>query len=122
MNEIDVAIAIVSYRSAALTIDCLRSIEVERSTPGISIRVIVVDNASGDAPAIAEAIEKNSWSSWVTLVKRREMAALRTATISHFGLRRIMALPITFTCLTLTHLSAKERSGRWFVSLRHTQM
>jgi N-acetylglucosaminyl-diphospho-decaprenol L-rhamnosyltransferase len=69
MNEIDVAIAIVSYRSAALTIDCLRSIDVERSTPGVSIRVIVVDNASGDAPAIAEAIEKNSWSSWVTLVQ-----------------------------------------------------
>ena len=33
------------------------------------IRVVVVDNASGDAPAIAEAIEKNSWSSWVTLVR-----------------------------------------------------
>lgn len=69
MNEIDVAIAIVSYRSAALTIDCLRSIDVERSTPGVSIRVIVVDNASGDAPAIAEAIQKNLWSSWVTLVQ-----------------------------------------------------
>jgi N-acetylglucosaminyl-diphospho-decaprenol L-rhamnosyltransferase len=68
MNEIDVAIAIVSYRSAALTIDCLRSIDVERSTPGVSIRVIVVDNASGDAPVIAEAIEANCWSSWVILV------------------------------------------------------
>jgi hypothetical protein len=28
----------------------------------------VVDNASGDAPAIAEAIESNGWHSWVTLV------------------------------------------------------
>ncbi len=68
MNEIDVAIAIVSYQSAALTIDCLRSIAVDRSTPGVCIRVIVVDNASGDAPAIEEAIEANSWRSWVTLV------------------------------------------------------
>lgn len=69
MKEIDVAIAIVTYKSAQLTIDCLSSIEAERSGEGISIRVVVVDNASGDAPAIAEAIEKNSWSSWVTLVR-----------------------------------------------------
>jgi N-acetylglucosaminyl-diphospho-decaprenol L-rhamnosyltransferase len=69
MNEIDVAIAIISYRSADLTIGCLRSIEAERSTPGLRIRVIVVDNASGDSPAIEQAIEANSWSSWVTLVR-----------------------------------------------------
>ena len=67
MNQINVAIAIVSYRSAELTISCLRSIEAERSTHGLRIRVVVVDNASGDAPAIAEAIEANAWSSWVTL-------------------------------------------------------
>ena len=69
MNGIDVAVAIVSYRSAELTIDCLRSIDAKRSTAGICIRAIVVDNASGDAPAIAEAIETNAWSSWVTLVR-----------------------------------------------------
>ena len=68
MRTIDVAISIVSYRSAALTIACLHSIDAERSTPGVTIRVIVVDNASGDAPAIAESIEANSWSSWITLV------------------------------------------------------
>jgi N-acetylglucosaminyl-diphospho-decaprenol L-rhamnosyltransferase len=67
MKQINVAIAIVSYRSAELTISCLHSIEAERSTHGLSIRVVVVDNASGDAPAIAEAIEANAWSSWVTL-------------------------------------------------------
>jgi len=69
MSGIDVAIAIVSYRSAVLTIDCLRSIDAERSTPGVCIRAVVVDNASGDAPAIADAIEANSWSSWATLVR-----------------------------------------------------
>jgi len=68
MNPVTVAIAIVTYKSAALTIDCLHSIEPERSTPGVSISVVVVDNASGDAPAIADAIAANSWSSWVTLV------------------------------------------------------
>lgn len=69
MKEIDVAIAIVSYRSAALTIDCLRSIDAERSTPGICIRTIIVDNASGDAGAIAQAIEENAWSPWATVVR-----------------------------------------------------
>lgn len=67
-RAIDVAVAIVSFKSAALTIDCLSSIETERCTEGVLIRAIVVDNASGDAAAIAKAIEKNAWSSWVTLV------------------------------------------------------
>jgi hypothetical protein len=68
MNEINIAIAIVTYQSATLTIDCLRSINLERLTPGLRVRVIVVDNASGDARIIAAAIEDNSWSSWVTLL------------------------------------------------------
>ncbi len=68
MSDIDVAIAIVTWRSAKLTIECLRSIEPELNTKGLRIRAIVVDNASGDAPAIAKAIAENSWSSWVTLI------------------------------------------------------
>jgi len=69
LRTVQVVITIVSYKSAELTIDCLRSIETELETPGVHIRVVVVDNASGDAPAIAEAIEANSWSSWVKLVR-----------------------------------------------------
>lgn len=69
MSGLDVAIAIITYQSAALTVDCLRSIEPQRSTPGLRIRAIVVDNASGDAPTIEDAIGANSWSSWVTLIK-----------------------------------------------------
>jgi N-acetylglucosaminyl-diphospho-decaprenol L-rhamnosyltransferase len=68
-SDIEVVIAIVTYKSAELTIDCLGSIEVERSTPRVSIRAIVVDNASNDAPLITEAIKKNNWSSWVTLLE-----------------------------------------------------
>jgi GT2 family glycosyltransferase len=69
MNDINIVIAIVTYRSATLAIDCLRSIDPERLTPGIRVRAVVVDNASGDAQIIAEAIEVNSWSSWVTLIR-----------------------------------------------------
>ena len=68
MVEIGVAIAIVTYRCADLTIDCLRSIEAERSTPGVHIRAIVVDNESGDARLIENAIVAQNWSSWVTVI------------------------------------------------------
>jgi N-acetylglucosaminyl-diphospho-decaprenol L-rhamnosyltransferase len=68
VRDVEVTIAIVTYRSADLTIDCLRSIEAERLTPAVNIRVIVVDNGSGDAGLVAKAIEKNGWWSWVTLI------------------------------------------------------
>jgi N-acetylglucosaminyl-diphospho-decaprenol L-rhamnosyltransferase len=64
----DVAVVIVTYRSALLTIEALRAVAAERAGSGLSIRVIVVDNASGDTPAIAQGVEDNRWSSWVTLV------------------------------------------------------
>jgi N-acetylglucosaminyl-diphospho-decaprenol L-rhamnosyltransferase len=69
MPGLDVAVVIVTYKSALLTIDCLRSVEAERATQGISIRVVVVDNASGDAPVIERAIVGNSWAPWVRLVR-----------------------------------------------------
>jgi N-acetylglucosaminyl-diphospho-decaprenol L-rhamnosyltransferase len=66
--DLDVAVVIVTYKSAQLTIDCLRSIRADRSTANLRIRAVVVDNASGDLPAIAEAIASNRWSPWVTCV------------------------------------------------------
>lgn len=64
----DVTVVIVTYRSAELTIESLRSLEAERRTPGIRIRAVVVDNASGDFPAISKAIAAYDWSSWATTV------------------------------------------------------
>jgi GT2 family glycosyltransferase len=68
VSELDVAVIIVTYKSADLTVDCLRSIDAERGLPGPKIRVVVVDNASGDGPTVARAIEENRWSPWATLV------------------------------------------------------
>jgi N-acetylglucosaminyl-diphospho-decaprenol L-rhamnosyltransferase len=68
MPTLDVAVVIVTYKSAQLTIQSLRSVESERATSGLNIRAIVVDNASGDYPAIQQALAPNGWSSWVTLV------------------------------------------------------
>ena len=64
----DIAIIIVSYRTAELVIGAVRSIAAERASPEIRIRVVVVDNASGDAPAICAAVAANGWSDWVRLV------------------------------------------------------
>jgi N-acetylglucosaminyl-diphospho-decaprenol L-rhamnosyltransferase len=68
MTELDIAVVIVTYKCAALTIESLRSVAAERPAAGFQIRAVVVDNASGDAPSIAAAIESNGWRSWVTLV------------------------------------------------------
>jgi GT2 family glycosyltransferase len=63
-----VAVVIVTFKSAALTIESLQSVAAERSTAGFHIRAVVVDNASGDMPQIAAAVEANGWAGWVTLV------------------------------------------------------
>ena len=68
MRDVTVAVVIVSYKSAAIAIESLRSVQAERSTAGLDIRAVVVDNASGDHPQIARAVAENGWSSWVTAV------------------------------------------------------
>jgi N-acetylglucosaminyl-diphospho-decaprenol L-rhamnosyltransferase len=68
-ERLELAVSIVNWRTADLTIDCLRSIaEQIHEVPGC--RVFVVDNGSADgsAPKIAAAIERNGWRSFVTLL------------------------------------------------------
>ena len=62
-------VVIVNYRTPDLTIDCLRSLEPEVAAVG-GTRVVVTDNASGDGSEarIREAIERNGWSGWASLV------------------------------------------------------
>jgi hypothetical protein len=48
--EPEVSIVVVSYNTAAMTLDCLRSVQRETRTPH---EVIVIDNASGDGSAAA---------------------------------------------------------------------
>ncbi len=68
-NDPDVLIVIVNYRTAALTIDCLASLQPERDSVE-RLRVAVVDNASGDdsVPTIQSAIDRNNWGDWVQLI------------------------------------------------------
>lgn len=61
-------IVIVNYRSADLTIDCLRSLEQEL-TALPDARVIVTDNQSPDdsVATLKAAVTKNHWDAWATI-------------------------------------------------------
>jgi len=64
-----VVVAIVNYRTAPLTINCLRSLAQDiQNMPGT--QVVVVDNNSedGSAEAIQQAIADNEWSTWASLI------------------------------------------------------
>jgi N-acetylglucosaminyl-diphospho-decaprenol L-rhamnosyltransferase len=59
-------VVIVNYRTADLTIDCLRSLRDQIE----GHRVVVVDGDSrdGSAKTIAADIERNNWSTWASLI------------------------------------------------------
>lgn len=62
-------IAVVNYRTAELTVACLRSLAGEAAgQPGT--RVVVVDNASGDGSAetIQHAADQAGWGDWVRVI------------------------------------------------------
>lgn len=65
-----VAIAIVAWKGADLTIDCLRSIASQiRELP--TWHVYVVDNASPDdsADRVEQAILREQWGAWATFIR-----------------------------------------------------
>lgn len=64
----ELAIIIVNYRTADLTLDCLVSLEPEIEA---TMQVVVVDNASGDGSAerLEQALVERGWSAWATLIR-----------------------------------------------------
>ncbi len=65
----EVLVIVVNYRTPALVVDCLRSLDCElRALPGA--RVTVVDNDSGDdsVRVIGAAIEGERWAGWARLL------------------------------------------------------
>jgi len=67
-EAVEVLVIVVNYRTAALTIECLRSVSAARSEVD-GLRAIVVENGSGDGSAerLAAAIGSEGWESWATL-------------------------------------------------------
>jgi N-acetylglucosaminyl-diphospho-decaprenol L-rhamnosyltransferase len=61
-------VVIVNYRTASLTLDCLVSLELEHQR-GTQMRVVVVDNASGDdsLAVLHEGLAKLQHPNWIEL-------------------------------------------------------
>jgi hypothetical protein len=66
--HVDLAVILLNYRTGAMTVDCLSTL-AGQIEPGI--RVVVVDNDSGDgsADAIEAAIRERGWSEWASLLR-----------------------------------------------------
>ena len=63
-------VVIVNYRTADLTVDCLRSLAPEVPALPAGTKVVVTDNASGDdsVPRLEAAVRDNDWGAWATLM------------------------------------------------------
>jgi len=66
---VNFAVVILNFRTAGLAVNCLRSIEPDAANIS-DLRVVVVDNASGDgsAQSIASAVRDYGWSSWASVM------------------------------------------------------
>ncbi len=81
-------IVVVNFRTPQVTIDCLRALAAE--VPSIpDLRVIVVENGSGDGSAIAiqSAIQEEGWSDWSHLLPLQEN--LGFAGGNNVGIRKV---------------------------------
>jgi GT2 family glycosyltransferase len=79
MGAPGLCIVIVNYRTARLATRCLDSLAAERARlPGM--RVIVVDNASGDgsAQALERKIRDSAWTEWTTVLALAENGGFAT--------------------------------------------
>jgi N-acetylglucosaminyl-diphospho-decaprenol L-rhamnosyltransferase len=89
MAALEIAVIIVTFRTAELTLAALRSLRSERFHAALRIHAFVIDNASGDLAAIRHALQDGEWSSWVTL-----LAAPRNGGFAYgnnFGIRHAFA-------------------------------
>jgi N-acetylglucosaminyl-diphospho-decaprenol L-rhamnosyltransferase len=70
-RPVSVTVVIVSYRTAELVVRSLGALRDERERQiarNVAVRAVVVDNASGDAEPIREAISREGWGTWVDLL------------------------------------------------------
>jgi GT2 family glycosyltransferase len=85
---VEIAIIILNYRTAALTVDCLASLDGQ---VGPTMRAYVVDNASGDGSAdtIEQAIKDRGWSGWAEVLRSPVNGGFAAG--NNFGIRAVKA-------------------------------
>jgi len=64
----EVAIVIVNYRTADLTIACLKSLEAARTEAALTTFVVENGSADDSEQRLREAIRQNRWESWCELL------------------------------------------------------
>ena len=86
--HVDLAVIVLNYRTLDLTRDCLASLATEVE-PGI--RVVVVDNASGDGSGerLASLVLERGWSDWATVLQSPVNGGFGAG--NNFGIRSIHA-------------------------------
>ncbi len=63
----DVGLIIVNYKTADLTIECLRSLSLERAVSSFDVIVVDNDSQDGSFEKISAAIVVEEWSGWVSV-------------------------------------------------------
>jgi GT2 family glycosyltransferase len=67
-----VHVVVVSYKTAELVTNLLHSLctdNAKESERGVILRVLVVDNDSGDAESLQKLVADSGWQDWVTILK-----------------------------------------------------
>lgn len=82
-ERVSVLVITVSYKTASLVERSLRALERERAeSPGLDLRVYVVDNASGDAPQLRAAVANHGWGDWVTIAESPHNGEIQPGAVS----------------------------------------
>jgi GT2 family glycosyltransferase len=89
MTQPDVSILIVNYNVKDYLLQCLRSIE--RRDPGVSVEVVVVDNASHDK-SVEELRPLMPWVTWVELPENIGFGRGNNAGLEHCHGRYVLFL------------------------------
>jgi GT2 family glycosyltransferase len=85
---------IVSYKTAELVKNLIASLAHERAaeaTRGVELRAVVVDNASGDAEAIEQAVASGGHDGWVKVLRAPENGGFSYG--NNLGFRHGFELP-----------------------------
>jgi N-acetylglucosaminyl-diphospho-decaprenol L-rhamnosyltransferase len=105
-----VLISIVNYRTAALAIGCLQSLQDQVLAHGHT-QVIVVDNASGDdsVPRLQAAIAERGWGAWARVVASPRNGGFAAG--NNDAIRAARQAQIAFDHVWLVNPDTHVRSG-----------
>jgi N-acetylglucosaminyl-diphospho-decaprenol L-rhamnosyltransferase len=110
MTSRAVFVVIVNYRTAALTVECVRAVEAQRAALAGG-RVLVVDNCSGDGSVeqIRTALHDGGWGDWVEVLAMPRNGGFAYG--NNAGLARALEIDPAFFALVLLNPDAQLAAG-----------